>query len=93
MIGQHLPRQLALAVLSKADTMTPLDVVDAIAKCQAMAIRATLLPKKSGEAKEDLQTLRKAYFEEFSLLDAEEKPNGEDQGPLPTLTTHPGGHV
>ena len=93
MIGNHLPRQLALAVLSKADSMSPLEVVDAIAKCQAMAIRATLLPKKSGEAREDLKSLRKAYFEEFGLIEKEELPNGEDQGSLPTLTTHPGGHV
>ena len=93
MIGNHLPRQLALAVLSKAESMTPLEVVDAIAKCQAMAIRATLLPKKSGEAREDLKSLRKAYFEEFGLIEKEELPNGEDQGSLPTLTTHPGGHV
>lgn len=58
---------LAHALLTKAASLSPLELVDGLNKCQQMAIRAALLPSKAPGTKDDpLVELRRQYFGQFA---------------------------
>lgn len=79
---QQFPAILAQAVLSRATQLTPLDLVDALKKCQEMAVRAQLLPSKSGQQAESLQDIRRHYqalfTDETVLPSLMEESDGQD---------------
>jgi hypothetical protein len=57
-------------VLKQSKAMTVLELVQALEKCQTMAIKATLLPQKAGKDEGNpLDEMRKKYFREVNRVE------------------------
>lgn len=71
----ELPRKLARAIVDAAARMEPLAVVQALDKCQSMAIKTTLLKSKGQGGKQSMEEIRKWVMDN---LMKEHQDDGEE---------------